>query len=84
MTTEIGVIAGNHEQFLSWIDEDCRFPSSLCRQSRNVFTTPTMTVRYLASPYSARGITFDLIIMTGRYADKWSDNDIDFLHLNLG
>ncbi len=80
---EIGVVASSHQEFLAWVHEECRLPASLHRHTKNIFTTPNLTIRYIHSLSDARDIRFHLIILTGRYADKWSDDDIAALHHNL-
>jgi hypothetical protein len=80
---EIGVVASTHQEFLFWVHNECKLPTSLHRHTKNIFTTPNLTIRYIHSLSAARDIRFHLVVLTGRYADKWSQEDIDFLHLNL-
>lgn len=80
---EIGVVASTHEDFLAWVHDECKFPPSLYRADHHTFTTPVLNIRYLPNLEAARDIRFNLIVLTGRYADKWSDDDIDSLHHNL-
>lgn len=77
---DIGIIAGNHDEFELWIARNILAPQPQRAYSDiNVYHFGSLTVRYIPQVDRARGIEFALIICVGTFYRRWSQESLDQL-----
>lgn len=77
----IGVIAGNHDEFIMWLERNILAPKpQRAYGDTNVYHFGDLTIRYIPHVDHARDREFAMIICVGTWYRRWSEKSLDLLN----